>query len=125
MSCKILNMQLCECGCGEPAPIAAKNHTKHGYVKGQPVRFIKGHSIRGGRAPWWKGDAAGYRAKHTYMSKHYPKSGTCESCGKSGYTEYALIKGREYSRDRQDYQELCRPCHNSYDGMGGGRGVRD
>lgn len=36
-------MKLCECGCGEPAPIAKKNHTRSGYVKGQPLRFIKGH----------------------------------------------------------------------------------
>lgn len=36
-------MKLCECGCGEPAPIATKNHTRSGYVKGQPLRYIKGH----------------------------------------------------------------------------------
>lgn len=35
---------LCECGCGEPAPVADRNHTKYGWVKGQPKRFIKGHN---------------------------------------------------------------------------------
>jgi hypothetical protein len=35
---------LCECGCGEPAPIATRN--EDGYLKGQPKRFIKGHSAR-------------------------------------------------------------------------------
>ncbi len=34
---------LCQCGCGEPAPIANRNSTKRGYVKGQPKRFIRGH----------------------------------------------------------------------------------
>lgn len=46
-------MKLCECGCGLPAPLATQNHAKKGYVKGQPLRFVKGHTykvIRGG--PW-------------------------------------------------------------------------
>lgn len=35
---------LCMCGCGKPAPIATKTNRQFGHVKGQPVRFIKGHS---------------------------------------------------------------------------------
>lgn len=35
--------KLCECGCGQPAPIAKQTKSVHGYVKGQPVRFIHGH----------------------------------------------------------------------------------
>lgn len=35
---------LCECGCGKPAPIAMRNDRRHGHVKGQAVRFIKGHA---------------------------------------------------------------------------------
>jgi len=34
----------CECGCGQPAPIATENDPKRGYVKGQPKRFIRWHS---------------------------------------------------------------------------------
>lgn len=34
---------LCQCGCGQWTKIAAKNCTRHGYMRGQPVRFIKGH----------------------------------------------------------------------------------
>jgi len=37
---------LCECGCGRPAPIAKMTNTKKGHVKGQPVRFIRGHHAR-------------------------------------------------------------------------------
>lgn len=38
---------LCECGtCGLPAPIAKLTNRKLGHVKGQPVRFISGHSTR-------------------------------------------------------------------------------
>lgn len=38
---------LCECGCGEEAPIAKRNQTRFGHVKGEPVRFINGHQNRG------------------------------------------------------------------------------
>lgn len=36
--------KLCECGCGRPAPIAKWNRKAYGHVKGQPIRFIKGHA---------------------------------------------------------------------------------
>jgi hypothetical protein len=37
-------MKLCECGCGQPAPIAKRTEIRRGYVKGQPTRFILGHN---------------------------------------------------------------------------------
>jgi hypothetical protein len=37
---------LCECGCGEPAPLARQSNTKLGYVLGEPKRFIRGHQRR-------------------------------------------------------------------------------
>jgi len=37
-------MTLCECGCGRPAPIAKRTRRHLGWVKGQPKRFINGHS---------------------------------------------------------------------------------
>lgn len=42
---------LCECGCGNPAPIARQTERKYGHVKGQPMRFIFGHHLR----RRWKG----------------------------------------------------------------------
>ena len=32
---------------------------------------------------------------HTFLSKHFPKSGVCDECGAAKRTEYALIKGRD------------------------------
>jgi hypothetical protein len=34
---------LCECGCGQPTTIPDKTNRKLGRVKGQPMRFIRGH----------------------------------------------------------------------------------
>lgn len=36
-------VKLCECGCGQPAPIAKRNNPKKGHVVGRPTRFIQGH----------------------------------------------------------------------------------
>lgn len=38
---------LCECGCGQKTNLAVQSSTKHGWVKGQPHRFILGHQGRG------------------------------------------------------------------------------
>lgn len=39
-------MALCECGCGEPAPIAKRTYGNRGVRKGEPMRYIRGHSTR-------------------------------------------------------------------------------
>lgn len=33
----------CHCGCGQKTRIAERNHTKLGFIKGEPIRFCKGH----------------------------------------------------------------------------------
>lgn len=42
---------LCECGCGQEAPIAKVTNRRRGFVKGQPQRYIRGHSSRKERNP--------------------------------------------------------------------------
>ena len=37
-------VKLCECGCGNPAPISKYTQKSKGHVKGQPVRFVQGHN---------------------------------------------------------------------------------
>ena len=34
----------CECGCGQVTPLADKTRGALGWIKGQPIRFIKGHN---------------------------------------------------------------------------------
>jgi hypothetical protein len=43
------NGGLCECGCGDPAPIATTTATAVGHIAGQPMRFIRGHNNAGRR----------------------------------------------------------------------------
>jgi hypothetical protein len=35
---------LCQCGCGLPAPIARRTWEQWGHVKGQPMRWRRGHN---------------------------------------------------------------------------------
>jgi hypothetical protein len=66
---------LCMCGCGQPAPIATGTDSRRGWVKGQPVKFIRGHIHR--REPIWTIDGdtgcwlwGGYIDASTGYGKH-------------------------------------------------------
>jgi hypothetical protein len=37
---------LCACGCGNPTKIAQRDWPEKGHVKGEPLRFLKGHNAR-------------------------------------------------------------------------------
>lgn len=45
---------LCECGCGQPAPLARQSRTAQGIKRGDPLRFISGHRARLPRAKKWE-----------------------------------------------------------------------
>ncbi len=46
MNESVIAVGLCRCGCGAKTSIAKANDARQGYKKGQPVRFISGHSSR-------------------------------------------------------------------------------
>lgn len=37
---------LCECGCGQETRVAGRSSRRDGQIKGQALRFIKGHNGR-------------------------------------------------------------------------------
>lgn len=37
----------CQCGCGKQAPVAQRTDNAKGYVKGEPMRYCRGHANRG------------------------------------------------------------------------------
>lgn len=64
----------------------------------------------------WKGESAGYVAKHSWIVKHYGKANHCEKCNTKNCSRYewANISG-EYKRDVSDYIQLCPSCHRKMD----------
>jgi hypothetical protein len=42
------NITYCQCGCGNPAPIAIKNRPDRQQIKGQALRYVAGHNVRSG-----------------------------------------------------------------------------
>jgi hypothetical protein len=43
----MLSNQLCACGCGRFTSISEQTRPRRGWVKGQPLRFARGHTGRG------------------------------------------------------------------------------
>lgn len=50
------SLKLCECGCGNLAPIAKWDKPERGEIKGMPLRFISHHNLgKGDKNNNWKG----------------------------------------------------------------------
>lgn len=66
----------------------------------------------------WKGDNAKYQALHGWIRNHYGLALFCVNpdCSKlSQNFEWALKPGKKYSRDINDYMQLCKKCHRKMD----------
>lgn len=81
------------------------------------MRFISGHNTRGETNPFWRGEEVRYSGVHKWLQRNYPKTGVCEHCGDTGYTEYAYVGDdpRGFERDRAKYVELDAKCHRILD----------
>lgn len=80
---------LCRCGCGQTTTLAKRSGTQKGLVKGQPVRYVRGHESRG------RGSSA------VATSPGPNPSGLCQcGCGqpapiaKNNDLRYGIVKGR-------------------------------
>lgn len=97
------------------APWLEKFKLKPGAQLGKATRFTSDRTTGANNAKW-KGDNASYTAKHIWIKYHYGKADHCEDCGDDSERMYhwSNISG-EYLRDRNDWQQLCVPCHKRYD----------
>jgi len=78
-------------------------------------KYANSDAHKGEGNPSWKGKNAKVSSKHTWLTKYY-KKGPCEHCGENKkLRDWALIKGKEYEHNRDNYMPLCRSCHLKYD----------
>jgi hypothetical protein len=70
----------------------------------------------------WKGDKVSVKGIHMWLKAKHPKPEKCEECGKIGESvngrwtiEWALIHGKNYERNKDNFRHLCRACHADYD----------
>ncbi len=73
---------------------------------------------RGKKHPWRKLEKYGYSAIHKWLKNNFGKPNKCEmsSCKKiSDNFEWALKKGKEYEKKRENFIQLCVSCHRIYD----------
>lgn len=64
--------------------------------------------------PNWKGDNAKYVAIHQWVSNNFGKTIKCEKCDSIKNIDWSN-KNHKYSRNRDDWQQLCKKCHKKYD----------
>jgi predicted DNA-binding protein YlxM (UPF0122 family) len=76
--------------------------------------------ITGKEHPLWKEDV-GYGAVHIWLRNTYGKADSCKFCDSKDAKRYewALIKGREYKRNIENFMQLCKSCHAKYDAKKG------
>ena len=114
----------CQCGCGQKTRIATKNSKSAGQHKGQPLRFIDGHSLhstspvrritQGDQHYGWKGNDALPQTKRARAQRRY-SLGPCEICGMAGRDRHHK-DGDEGNNIPNNIAILCRRCHMSVDG---------
>ena len=106
----------CICKCGTKNIVEGKS-----LRQGRSVScgcFCKERTPRGENHYAWKGDEANYQTIHKWLRRTFGNANKCESknCRQiSKNFHYALIKGKEYERKRENFMQLCRSCHLKYD----------
>lgn len=81
--------------------------------------FKKGENI-GEKNNKWK-EIPKYSSIHQWVARHKIKPLFCEGCGKQGNSrqiEWSNID-HLYKRNLEDYQALCRTCHNKHHKING------
>lgn len=82
------------------------------------TEFKKGHGL-GSNNINWKGDNVTKESLHTYINRHFIKPKCCEICNRlvdsDGGFEWSNRSQTYKTKDRSDWQYICKKCHNRYD----------
>ena len=123
MNCKNCDKELigqqkkyCSIVCNGKAQIGIKfSLERREKIREKALARDKSVWLRGKDHYRWKGDNVGYAGLHAWVRRNKPKPEFCEECGKVPPRDLANISGK-YLRDVNDYEWLCRRCHQKSDG---------
>lgn len=59
----------CQCGCGRPTNFAQRDNSKWGHIKGQPFRYLCGHSNKGPKNHFWKSGRRINKKGYVYLCR--------------------------------------------------------
>ena len=110
----------CECVCGNKSIVEGTSLKKGNSLSCGCLQKEAIHLLVKENSTQWKGDQVGYFGLHYWIRKTFGKADRCENknCSyKSNAFQWALIKGKEYERKRENFMMLCRPCHSVYDNI--------
>ena len=81
----------CQCGCGEPTPLAKKTRHELGHVKGDPLPYIHGHNRRKSGTEYVEEDRGYETPCWIWQRAKHPRGyGTTTQNGKQVYAHRAL-----------------------------------
>lgn len=114
----------CKCICGRKLSVRG-GHLREGRVESCGCRAHKRAGVwlkkyassdahRGKGNPQWKGPEASYSSVHKWLVSHFQKT-NCANCDRKTGLDWALLKGKKYDHNRDNFIVLCRSCHLKYD----------
>lgn len=115
----------CACGCQRNVPIATRGSTSRGWVKGQPIRFIDGHTMGGKKGPlsptykhglYCHGNFRSEDLQHKVWAKAVRARDrrTCQHCFRFGIVAHHTFSYAHHPALRYVVANgltMCRPCH--------------
>jgi len=94
-----------------------------GKARSPETRAKQSTALRGKYFPDRLKPNAKKQSVHKWLRIHFPKTGICETCGEergargARGTHFAFLHHPDpYTRNREDYRELCPRCHLILDG---------
>ena len=113
---------MCKCGCGEQIDLTKNYKSSRGipeYKKNHHLKEVnpkkKGTFKKGECHPNWRGDEVGYQGLHSWVRVNKPKPKKCQRCDKRTTKLDASNISGTYKRDLNDFEYLCKSCHNIVD----------
>lgn len=106
---------ICYCGNRFKIPPSRKKTAKYCSMLCGNREKAKNFDNSGENNPMWKGNKVGKQAIHGWMLRNWVKTNICEHCKLKKKTDWANKTGKYIRGDKEDWLELCRSCHTTYD----------